>query len=111
MAAIFDLRHSQTSNSIIIFTACFMALKTFYCRWNYAAIMHNSWDTCNYIISAAIWHFWLPVSSGSVTDTTIEKFDRKNIGVTVGILFLASLEADIPLGVVLPPPPLQYKRH
>jgi len=60
--------------------------------------MYISWDTCNYIISAVILDFWLPVSSGSVTGSTIEKFDPENIGVAVGILFLASLEAKIPLG-------------
>jgi len=37
-------------------------------------IMYISWDTCNYIISATILDFWLPISSGSVTDSTIEKF-------------------------------------
>jgi len=31
------------------------------------------------------------------------------MGVAVGILFLASLEAEIPLGVVLPP--FQHIRH
>jgi len=62
-----------------------------------------SWYTCNYIISAAILDFWLPVSSGSITDSTIEKFDPHNMGLAVGILFLASLEAEIRLGVVLPP--------
>ena len=51
------------------------------------------WDTCNYIISDAILDFWLPVSSGSFADSTTEKFDPENIGVAVGILFLASLEA------------------
>jgi len=54
----------------------------------------------NYIISAAILDFWLSVSSGSVTDSAIETFDAKNMGVAVGILFLASLETEIPLGVV-----------
>jgi len=34
---------------------------------------------------------------------TIEKFDPKNMGVAVGILFLASLEAEIPLGVSFTP--------
>jgi len=58
--------------------------------------MYISWDTCNYFISAAILDFWLPVSSGSVTDSTIEKFDPENMGVAIGILFLASLEAEIP---------------
>jgi len=33
--------------------------------------------------------FGLPVSSGSVTDSTVEKFDPENIGIAVGILFLA----------------------
>jgi len=60
--------------------------------------MYFSWDLCNYIISAAILDFWLPVSSGSVTDSIIEKFDAENMRVAVGILFLASLEAEIPLG-------------
>jgi len=72
--------------------------------------MSVSWDTCNYIFSAAILDFWHPVLSGSVTDSTIEKFDLENIGVAVGIVFLASPEAEIPRGVVLPPP-LQHKRH
>ena len=49
---------------------------------------------CNYIILSAISDFWLPLSSGSVTDSTIEKFDPENIGVAVGSLFLASLEAE-----------------
>jgi len=67
------------------------------------------WCTCNYIISAAILDFWLPVSSGSATDGTVEKFDPENIGVAVEILFLASLEAEIPLGGSFIP--LQHKRH
>jgi len=69
--------------------------------------MSFSWDTCNYIISAAILDFWLPVSYGIVADSTIEKFDPENIGVAVGISFLASLEAEITLGVVLLHPSTQ----
>jgi len=69
--------------------------------------MSICWDTCNYIISAVILDFWLPVSSGIVTDSTIEKFNPENMGVAVGILFLASLEAEIPRGVVLDPPSAQ----
>jgi len=77
--------------------------------------MYISWDTCNYIISAAILDFWLPISSEWVIwviliARTIERFDPENIGAAVGIMFLASLEAEIPLG----PPvllPLQHKRH
>jgi len=57
--------------------------------------MYISWYTCNYIISAAIVDFGLPVSSGSVT---IEKFDPENMDIAFGILFIASLEAEIPLG-------------
>jgi len=59
--------------------------------------MYISWYTYNYIISAAILDFWLPVSSGSFTDSTIGKFDPENTGVAVGILFLPSIEAEIPL--------------
>jgi len=33
-------------------------------------------------------------------------FDPENMGVAVEILFLASLVAEITLGVVYPPPPL-----
>jgi len=43
--------------------------------------MYISWDTCNHIISAAILDFWLPVSSGSVTDSTIDKFYPENMGI------------------------------
>jgi len=62
-------------------------------------------------MSAAILDFWLPVSYGCVTDSTIERFDAENMGVAVGILFLASLEADrdTPGGSFTPP--LQHKRH
>ena len=74
-------------------------------RWNFVAIMYINWDTWNYIFSAAILDFWLPVSSGSVTDSAIEKFDPENIGVAVGIWFLASLEAEIHLGGSFSPPP------
>ena len=55
-------------------------------------------DTCNYIISAAILDFRILVSPACVTDSTIERFDPENIGVAVGILFLASLEAEIHRG-------------
>jgi len=72
--------------------------------------MYISWDACYYNFSAAIVDLWLPVSSGSVTDSTIGKFDPKNIGVAVGILFLASLEAEIPMGGSFTPP-LQHERH
>ena len=48
--------------------------------------------------------------SGSVTDSAIEKVDPENMGLAVGILFLASLEAEMHLGGSLPPP-LQHKRH
>ena len=67
--------------------------------------MYIIWATFNYNISAAILDFWPPVSCGSVTDSTIEKIDPENKRVAVGILFLASLEAEIHLEVVLPPPP------
>ena len=40
----------------------------------------------NYIISAAILYFWLPVTSGSVSDSTIEKFDPQNMGNYVFIM-------------------------
>jgi len=59
------------------------------------------------ITLAVILDCWLPVSSESVINSSIEKFDRENMGVAVGILFLASLEAEIPLGVVLPSPFIQ----
>jgi len=51
-------------------------------------------------ISDFRFHLGVP---GSVTDSTIEKFDPENMGLAVGILFLGSLEAEIPLGAVLPP--------
>ena len=62
-------------------------------------------------MSAAILDLWLPVSSGSVTDSTIEKIDPENMGVAVGIMFVASLEAEIHLEDSFTPPPLQNKRQ
>jgi len=55
------------------------------------------------------WISDFPFSSGSVIDSTIEKFDPDNMGVVVGILFLASIEAEISL--VGSFTPLQHKRH
>jgi len=72
--------------------------------------MYIRWDTCNYIISAAIMDFWLSVSSGSVTDSTIQTFDPENMGVIIGILFLPNLDAEIPLGGSFTHL-LQHKRH
>jgi len=69
--------------------------------------MYISWDTSKYIISAAILDLWVPVSYGSVTDSTIEKFDPENMGVAVGLLFLAGIEAEIPLGSSFIPPSKQ----
>ena len=60
--------------------------------------------------SVAILDFWLPVPFGNVTDSTIEKLDPENMGVAVGIWFIACLEAEIHLGGSLPPP-LQHKRQ
>ena len=40
---------------------------------------------------------WLPVSSDKVTDRPIKTFDPENKRVEVGIVFLATPEADIPL--------------
>ena len=50
------------------------------------------------LFPAAILDFWLPVSSDKVTDEPIEKFDPKNMEVATGIVFLASLQAEIPWG-------------
>ena len=88
-----------------------VTLKTLLSRLNFVAIIYRSWETCKYITSAAILVFWLPVSSGTVTDSSIEKFDPENIRVAVGILFQASLEADeIHLGGGSFAP-LQHKRQ
>jgi len=46
-------------------------------NWSCTAI---SWGTSKYILSAAILHFWLPVSSGSVTDDTIGMYTSKTWG-------------------------------
>ena len=67
------------------------------------------WDMWNYIFSAAILDFWIPVPSGNVADSTIEKFDPENMRVAVRIVFIASPEAEIYLGGSSPP--LQHKRQ
>jgi len=81
-----------------------MALKTCYYLSNGFYIMYISWYACIYKIPATILDFCLSVASGSVTDSTIERFDPENMRVAVGILFLASLEAEIPLGDSFNPP-------
>ena len=56
---------------------------------------------------AAILDFWLPVWSGNFHIDFFELLDPKNMGVAVGILILARLEAEIHLGgrgVNLPSP-------
>ena len=55
-------------------------------------------------------NFWLPVSSDSVAESTIEEFDPENMGVALDILLLASLEAEIPRGGLFYTP-LQHKRQ
>jgi len=109
MAAIFALRQTQTLKSIIIFHCVFYGTENVFYLWNCVAIMYISWYTCNYKISAAILDFWLPVSSGSFYDSTIEKFDPEHVKVAVGFVLLASLEAEISLGGSFNPH--QHKRH
>jgi len=99
-------RHRAAS---LILLRVFLALKACYYLWNCVAIIYISWYTYNYIISTAILDFWFLVLPESATNGSIEKFDPENIEIAVGIMFLASLEAEIPLGVVLRP--LQHKRH
>jgi len=111
MIAIFDLQHTQRSMSIPIFYCVFygtenMLLPLKLCCYH----VYISWDSVITLFSAAILDFWLPVSFGSDTDSTIVNFDPQNMEVAVGICFLASLEAEIPQGIVLPPL-LQHKRH
>ena len=52
---------------------------------------------------AAMLDLWLPVSSHSVGNNSIEKFDPENGRVAVWILFLSHLEVEICLGVILLP--------
>jgi len=49
----------------------------------------------NFVFSAAILDFWLPVSSDSVSDGPIEKFTPKNIGVDTRIVFLSRRIAEL----------------
>jgi len=49
----------------------------------------------NYIISAAILDFWHPVSSGSVTDSAIEKFYPESMGIDTRIMFLSRQIAEL----------------
>ena len=55
--------------------------------------------------SAAILDLRLNGTVYKIGDTTIKKFDPENMGVAAGISFLSALELEIPLGVILPPPP------
>jgi len=46
-------------------------------------------------ISAALWLFWLPVSSDSVSDGAIETFTPENIGIDTWIVFLSRRIAEL----------------
>ena len=77
--------------------------KTWLCCWNFVAIMYISWDTSNYIISAAIldsdfrFHVAVLLIAPLKSLTPKTWSSRQNF-------VIASLEAEIHLGVVLPPP-------
>jgi len=51
--------------------------------------MYINRQACNNIISAAILDFWHQVSSDSVTDSTIDKFDPENMGIDTRMMFLS----------------------
>ena len=52
--------------------------------------------------SRHILDFCIPVTSDSVAGGTVDRLASENIGIAAEIVFLASLEAEIPLRVVLP---------
>jgi len=80
MVAIFDSRQAQKPNNIIICYLAFYGTENVLLPLKLCCIMYISWDTSNYIISAAILNLWSPVSSGSVTDSTIDRFYPENVG-------------------------------
>jgi len=80
MAAIFDVRHTETSASLLV-PACLMALKR--------------------VISFEIVLLRTFKLAGSVTDSTIERFDPENMGIDTRIMFLPSQIAEL-LGVCNP---------
>jgi len=57
--------------------------------------MFISWQAYNYIITAVILDFWLPVSSGSVNDSIIENIDPENMGINTNIIFLSRHIAEL----------------
>ena len=82
MAAIFDFKHIQTSDSILT-SLCMLPdpRKHGYSRWNFVAILHRSWNI-RYVIStsgleAAILNFQLPVWSHSIATSYIGLLDLK----------------------------------
>jgi hypothetical protein len=42
-------------------------------------------------------YFRYKATSGGIDDSTVEQLDPENMGVAVGILFLAAVEPEIPL--------------
>ena len=78
---IYESTHTDIEQYFHLFLLVVWPPNTWYGRWTFVAVMYISWDTHRYIISATILDFWLPVSSGSVTDSTIWKYDPKNIEV------------------------------
>ena len=84
MAAIFDFLLIHTSGSLSSSLSIHIAWPP---KHGYiVAIPYVRWDECACVLRAAILDFWLPVTSDSVANGTIEKFDPENIGVATRIV-------------------------
>jgi len=64
-------------------------------RWNFVAIMSTSRDIRISRLEAAILNFWLPVTSDSISNSTVGFLAPENMGQAVGISFLSCLGAEI----------------
>ena len=62
-------------------------------------ISSRSWGICTYGSAAAIWDFWLPVSSSRTRNSFVEKLDHENRGVAVGISSVSSVSRHMPGGI------------
>ena len=103
MAAILNTPRHRTV-SPVIYSRVAWPLNHGYSCWNFVAIVYRSWDTFNFVSSAAMLDFWLQVSSGNLPDVTIEKFTPENIGIDTGILLRSRRIAELPGMATLPPP-------
>jgi len=71
--------------------------------WNFVSSCPTSLNVVTSGLGGRHIYFRYKATSGCIADNIIEQLDLENMGVAVGILFLAALEVEISVGGIFPP--------